>query len=344
MQNITNINAKASEYVTKKTLLVGEYRDIYGRFGSLPMPRKDQVPMNSSTTVKWRRYEHLPLATTPIVRGITPDSVTQSVTDLTANLVQHGSYVVLDDVSIMSVEDPLLDIEGDRCADQAIRSLNVIREGVLQGGTSVAYANGSQRTDVNTLISASLISKTARTMTINMARKLTKMLTATDGYNSSPIPACFVGVAHSYVVWDIRFTVGETNGFVPVQKFSKPLGADLAGLVGSVGDVVWCEHEEMTYFPDAGGVKGSGHKSTTGTSEDVFASLIFSEEAFGITPLGGYGGGRKGDGIKAIVKNIGSGGVEDALDQRASVGWKTMQVTKRLQENWMYRVETGATA
>lgn len=342
--NLTSLNAKASQYVTKKLLLAAEYRDVYGKFGTLPVPRKDDLPMNASTTVQWSRYEHLTVDTTPLVRGTTPDATQGSRTDLSVALTQYGSYVILDDVSIMTVEDPLLDIWGDRQGDQAIRAINTIREGVLLAGTSITYANGSARTDVNTLISRDLITKTTRTMSISMARKITKMLTATDGYNTTPIPACFVGVCHSYVKWDIRYTIGETNGFVPKEKYSRQPADDLPGEFGSCGDTRFCEHEEMTYWADAGGNKGTGHKSTGTVKEDVFGTLIVAEEAFGITALGGYKGGKKGDGIKAIVKQLGSGGTEDPLDQRATVGWKAMIATKRLNENWMYRIETGATA
>lgn len=344
MQNLTTLNAKASAYVTKKGLEVAEWRDIYGRFGAAPIPRKDDVPLNSSATVQWFRYEHLALATAPIQRGVKPDAVTASRTDITANLTQYGSYVLLDDVSIMTVEDPLLDIEGDRCATQAIRSINVIREGVLMGGTNITYANGAAITDVNTLISRDMISKTVRSISIAMGRRLTKILSATDGFNTTPIPASYVGVAHSYVKWDLRYTVGETNGFIPKEKYARNEEA-LPNEFGECGDVRFCEHEEMTYTADGGGNTVAGHKSTGSAKDDVFSTLIFSQESYGISQLGGYKGGRKGDGIKMIVKNIGSGGAsDDPLDQLASVGWKCMTATQRLNENWMAQVLTAASA
>ena len=341
--NLTTLNAKISAYVTKKGLEVAEYRDIYGRFGALPVPRKDDVPMNMSTTVQWFRYEHLPLATAPISRGITPDAVKATRTDITANLVQYGSYVLLDDVTIMTVEDPLLDIEGDRCATQAIRSINVIREGVLQAGTNITYANGAAITDVNTLISRDMITKTVRTLGINMGRRLTKILSATNGFNTTPIPASYVSVCHSYVKWDVRYTIGEAQGFIPKEKYARN-EEGLPNEFGECGDVRFLEHEEMTYSADGGGAKGGGHKSTGAVKEDVFYTLIFSEESYGTAMLGGYKGGRKGDGIKMIVKNIGSGGTEDALDQRASVGWKALLTTQRLNENWMANILSGASS
>jgi N4-gp56 family major capsid protein len=342
-QNIQTISARASNYVTRKLLEVAEYRDIYGVIGTSPVPRKDKLPMNASKTVQWRRYEHLPLISAPTAEGVTPDSSTVTVTDLTQALTQFVGYVVLSDLSIETTEDPQLSIWGERQGDQAVRSMTKVREGVLMGGTSITYSNGSARNQLNTTITKASITITERTLALAMARRLTKLLTASQGYNTTPIPASYFAVCSTWVKYDLENTIGETNGWKPIEKYSNQAG--VPGEFGSLGRVRFIEHEEMTFFPDAGTTKGSGHKSTGGTLEDVFATLVFGEESFGITMFGGYNGKGKGyDGIQGIVKPLGSGGTEDPANQRATVAWKTMQATKRLNEAWMYRIESGATA
>ena len=71
--------------------------------------------------------------------------------------------------------------------------------------------------------------------------------------------------------------------------------------------------------------------------EDVYATLIFGENAYGTTSLAGGG-------LEHIVKQLGSGGSSDPLNQRATVGWKASKVTVRLVEAFMIRIETGASA
>ena len=70
---------------------------------------------------------------------------------------------------------------------------------------------------------------------------------------------------------------------------------------------------------------------------DVYATLIFGENAYGTTSLADGG-------LEHIVKQLGSAGSSDPLNQRATVGWKATKVTVRLVEAFMIRVETAASA
>lgn len=68
---------------------------------------------------------------------------------------------------------------------------------------------------------------------------------------------------------------------------------------------------------------------------DVYATLIFGENAYGTTSLANGG-------LEHIVKQLGSAGSSDPLNQRATVGWKATKVTVRLVEAFMIRIETAA--
>ena len=68
---------------------------------------------------------------------------------------------------------------------------------------------------------------------------------------------------------------------------------------------------------------------------DVYATLIFGENAYGTTAL-------QDGGLEHIVKQLGSAGSSDPLNQRATVGWKATKVTVRLVEAFMIRIETAA--
>lgn len=69
---------------------------------------------------------------------------------------------------------------------------------------------------------------------------------------------------------------------------------------------------------------------------DVYSTLILGANAYGVTEL-------TGGGLQYIVKQLGSGGTSDPLNQRATCGWKATKVAKRLVEQYMIRVETTST-
>ena len=69
---------------------------------------------------------------------------------------------------------------------------------------------------------------------------------------------------------------------------------------------------------------------------DVYATMIFGENAYGTTEL-------SGGGLEYIVKPLGSGGTSDPLNQRATVGWKATKAAVRLMEPFMIRIETAST-
>ncbi len=68
---------------------------------------------------------------------------------------------------------------------------------------------------------------------------------------------------------------------------------------------------------------------------DVYATLIFGENAYGTTALANGG-------LEHIIKQLGSAGSSDPLNQRATVGWKASKVTVRLVEAFMIRIETAS--
>ncbi len=69
---------------------------------------------------------------------------------------------------------------------------------------------------------------------------------------------------------------------------------------------------------------------------DVYATLVLGDNAYGTTQL-------SGEGLQHIVKQLGSAGTSDPLNQRATVGWKANKVTVRLVEAFMVRIETAST-
>ena len=68
----------------------------------------------------------------------------------------------------------------------------------------------------------------------------------------------------------------------------------------------------------------------------IYSTLILGDNAYGVTEI-------EGGGLEHIVKQLGSAGTADPLNQRATVGWKATKVAERLVEQFMVRIESKST-
>lgn len=68
----------------------------------------------------------------------------------------------------------------------------------------------------------------------------------------------------------------------------------------------------------------------------VYSTLIIGDNAYGVTEV-------EGGGLQHFVKQLGSAGTNDPLDQRATCGWKATKVAERLVEQYMVRIESKST-
>ena len=90
----------------------------------------------------------------------------------------------------------------------------------------------------------------------------------------------------------------------------------------TVDTAVTCS-DNADIYPGEGGADGLA----------VFGSLIVGLDAYGVTEV-------TGGGLEIIVKQRGSSGAADPLDQRSSVGWKALKTAEILVENNMIRIES----
>ncbi len=66
---------------------------------------------------------------------------------------------------------------------------------------------------------------------------------------------------------------------------------------------------------------------------DIYSTLFIGQNAYGVTSIAGGG-------LETILKQKGSAGTGDPLDQRSTVGWKATQTAEILSPEFMVRVET----
>lgn len=284
------------------------------------------IPKKAGTlTIKFRRYGNLTAATTALSEGITPSGSQLSVTDITATVAQYGDFVTVTDVLDFSSQDPVLMEAAEILGDQMGDTLDQLTRDVLAAGTNVYYAGSGHtlRSQVaaGELITLALVQKAVRLLKGNKARRMTKMVNATTGYNTTPLNASYIAICHPNTTYDLK----GISTWVGVEKYASTNGI-MEGEVGKLDEVRFVETTNAKVFTGAGA-----------SSIDVYATLVFGSDAYGTTRI-------SGEAVKNIVKPLGSAGSADPLEQRATSGWKATFVAKILNDAFMVRLECAVSA
>lgn len=283
---------------------------VHDQFG-----QKRPIPKNGGKTIEFRKFSPLAKATTAITEGVTPDGGKLDVTAVTATVAQYGYYIVQSDVLELTALDNTILEATKLLGRQAGRTLDTITRDVLVAGTNVTYcpkigANGAE-TEVT---SRANLDATAQ-LTVDVVQQVVAKLRAK---NAPTINGDYVAIAHPYVCYDLM----RDPDWVSAHVYAQPENI-YAGEIGKIAGVRFVQTSEAKIWTGAGCPSGLA----------VFATLFIGDGAYGVTEV-------TGGGLQTIVKQKGSAGTADPLDQRSSVGWKAIKVAERLIEPYLVRVES----
>jgi len=300
--------------------------DVHGRFG-----QKRPVASRSGNQIKFRRYSQLAAATTALVEGVTPSGSSLSVTDITSTLGQWGDYVTLTDMVSMTNQDPVVTEATDVLGDQAGTTIDQIRRDVLVAGTNVAYASAvaSRLLLVNKLTGPDL-DKAIRFLKGQNAKFMKEGIPPSDGVGTGAIRKAFVAIVHP----DVEYDLESITGFKAVSDYPAQMGV-MEDEIGAYKNIRFVSSTNAKIWTNATTATTAGYKATGAGSNDVFGTLIFAAEAYGLSPLAGQA-------MNTYVKALGSAGTADPLEQRSTVGWKATTTTTILNQSWMLRIESLA--
>ena len=270
--------------------------------------QKKPIPKGSGKTIEFRKFASLPKALTPLTEGVTPDGKSLTVTAITATVAQYGDYITQSDVLELTALDNTILEATKLLGRQAGLTLDTITRNVLQSGTNVTYcpkigADGSE-TEVT--------SRSALDLTCQLTVKVVQMVVAKlRGQNAPTIDGKYVAIIHPYVAYDLM----RDPEWIEAHKYAKPDNL-YEGEIGEVAGVRFVQTTEAKIYENG-----------------VFGSLFMGAGAYGVTEI-------SGGGLQTIVKQKGSAGTADPLDQRSSVGWKAIKTAELLVPNYLVRVES----
>ena len=276
---------------------------VHSQFG-----QKRPIPKNGGKTIEFRKFAPLAKAITPLTEGVTPDGKSLSVSTITATVSQYGDYITQSDVLELTALDNTILEATKLLGRQAGVTLDTVVRNVMQSGTNVTYcpkigADGAE-TAVN---SRSALDNTCQ-LTVKVLQQVVAKL---RGQNAPTINGKYVAIIHPYAAYDLM----RDPEWIDAHKYTNST-ALFEGEIGEIAGIRFVQTTEAKIY-----------------SGGVFGTLVLGDGAYGVTEI-------TGGGLQTIVKQKGSAGTADPLDQRSSVGWKAIETAELLIPQYLVRVES----
>lgn len=280
---------------------------VHDQFG-----QKRPIPANGGKTIEFRKFAPLAKALTPLTEGVTPDGKSLEVSTITAEVAQYGDYITQSDVlELTSLDNTILEAT-KLLGRQAGVTLDTVVRNVLQSGTNVTYCPKVAADGAETAVTSRGDLDNTCQLTVKVVQQVVAKLRA---QNAPTIGGKYVAIIHPYVAYDLM----RDPEWMDAHKYAKPENL-YEGEIGEIAGVRFVQTTEAKVY-DGG----------------VFGSLFLGEGAYGVTEI-------SGGGLQTIVKQKGSAGTADPLDQRSSVGWKAIKTAELLIPNYIVRVESKSSA
>ncbi len=312
-----DLSPEMKTYYDLRLLDYAQANLVHDQFG-----QKRPIPKNGGKTIEFRSFSPLAKATTPLTEGVTPSGNQLDVKTITATVSQYGDFIVQSDVLELTAVDNTILEATKLLGRQAGVTLDTVTRNVMVGGTNVMYApkiNAS--TGAETPVTSRAGLDNTCVLTVNLVEQVVAELRA---QNAPTIDGDYIGIIHPYTAYDLM----RDPDWRDPHKYADTTNL-YEGEIGKIGGVRFVQSTEAKIWRDSSCPAQSG---ATPAYYAVFASLFFGDGAYGTTEV-------EGGGLQTIVKQKGSAGTADPLDQRSSVGWKALKTAEILLPSYLIRVE-----
>lgn len=318
--NVTTDNSSGNDLSPEMKTFYSDYlidmaepELVHDQFG-----QKRPIPRNGGKTIEFRKYTPLAKALTPLTEGVTPNGQNLDVSTVTATVQQYGGYIELSDLLLLTAIDNNLVEATKLLGSQAGRTLDTITRDVLAENTNVMYANGAAGY-------TSLVATDVLTVT-----DVKKAVRALKQQNAPKIDGWYIGIINPDCSYDIMNDQEwkYPHQYVDTQNIYE-------GEIGSIAGVRFVETTEAKVYGKGKAGKPAG-SSATNSATAVYITQFIGENAYGVTDV-------TGGGLQHIVKQLGSAGTADPLNQRATVGWKAIKTAEMLVPQYMVSLFSGST-
>lgn len=305
-----DLSPEMKTYYDMELIEYAQAQLVHDQFG-----QKRPIPQGSGKTIEFRTFTPLAKAMTALTEGVTPSGNQLDVTTITATVAQYGDYIVQSDVLELTALDNTILEATKLLGRQAGLTLDTVTRNVLNAGTNVMYApkiNAS--TGAETAVTARTGLDATAVLTVDLVEQVVTELRA---QNAPTIDGDYICILHPYAAYDLMRDPDwrKPHEYVDTENI-------YAGEIGKIGGCRFVTSTEAKIW------RGTGCPSNL----SVFSCLFMGDGAYGVTEV-------EGGGLETIVKQKGSAGTADPLNQRSSVGWKAIKTAEILIPTYLIRVE-----
>ena len=307
--NYSSLSEEMKTYYSDYLIDLAEPELVHDQFA-----QKHPIPKNGGKTIQFRKYAPLiaDANARTLKEGVTPAGQKLSMSVISAEVAQYGGYIELTDMLMLTAIDNNLVQATRLLASQAGRVLDAITRDELATAAGIRqYAGGvTKRADLSN-------ANPKHYLTVAEIRLAVRTLKRA---NAPKIDGSYIAIVHTDCAHDIMSDEEWKN---PHEY--KDTTNIYEGEIGKLYGVRFIETSE-----------GRVEKGAGASGSDVYQTFVFGADAYGTTEI-------TGGGLEHIVKQLGSAGTSDPLNQRATVGWKATKVSKVLVDDYLVRIETTAT-
>lgn len=287
--------------------------------------QKRPIPKNGGKTIEFRSFGSLPTNLSALTEGVTPTGGTLSVSAITATVAQYGYYIVQSDILELTSIDNTITEAVMALGNQAGEFLDKVTRDVLKAGVTQVLYPATTVADAKTYPTTASATNATTVLTVETVQRAVTWLKAN---NAPKIDGDYVAIVHPHVVYDLM----RDPEWIDAHKYAQPENL-YNGEIGKIAGVRFCETsvaagEEVTV--------GFGYTASPLFKPTVYDTYIFGAGAYGTTEI-------EGGGLQTIIKQKGSAGTADPLDQRSSIGWKAIKTGKVLVPEYIIRIPSVTT-
>ena len=311
MIKTTNIEATSNDHffetlLRKSFLENGEPSTIFMKLGEAPISQRGY------DSVTWARLNPMKrtLAQTTLTEGVTPSGTDNTVSTISATPVELGDFTNFSDKLTMETLFDVIPAQWRELYNNAKRIIDEKIQDVLASDDTVPVIYAGSATARDELTASDTLDLD---LIMNGTTFLASQGTTTERFKVVVHPNVFLNFAQS----------SSTNTWLNKTIYESFKGIE-DGYVTSILNFDIYQSANVKPFT----------VTDTGWDFNVYPTYIFRKGAYGTTTL---------ENLRTIYKGFGSGGTEDPLDQRASIGWKAYFGCAVLNPFFLVRLETRAT-
>ena len=247
---------------------------------------KRKLPKSSGNQIRFTRYNNFAASTTPLTEGVVPDGEVLASTQIFATPVEYGNYVTLSDFLIMESIDPVIKGALEVLSYQAALSYDTIVRNALHNNFTNQFAGGAvSEVTTSAVLTASEIRRAVKSLKVANAR---------------PIGDSYPSLIHPASSFDLQSDTA-VGGWLDVNKYTTT-GPLYKGEIGKIYGSRIAESQNIQ--------TGVGAAAAV-----TYRNWVFAHQAYGLVDLAGGN-------LKTYIKQLGTSGAFDPLDQLATVGYK----------------------